>query len=192
MTQTRKPPILFADGDFGVGAGNNTPALLLGLQGNYQFNKNLLTARLATQLGFNAYWVETSPFTVIPFPYVRHNNVEIAAMYGRRHIFRGFSVSYSAGPAYNFRRNRYYARSDTEGVLYRDNTNYPGVAFDVRVKVFKNNKQPFRIFYGLIPVTPPTAIGRNWGLSLTGNVASRYSYIGLSLTGGYGIHKDYD
>lgn len=107
-------------------------------------------------------------------------------LYGQRFIFGGKSLSVSAGASL-YRRN---IEMQLHGVTNHNRATYLGFPFEVDFKVFKKTKVPYHI-YGIIPVGKPTAIGNSFGVKVIGSI-SHTGFIGVGLTFGLGMHKEYN
>lgn len=189
LVKTSKEPIIFVDFNFGLSSMKQGNGFHGSAGATYQFQKNIVSFRAAHHMSLNVVAVPYA-FLAFVYPYVSQSSNELAFLYGRRHTFNWFSLSYSGGIGYNFStfRNREYP---DDSVRATSQVNYPGFAFAVKVKAFKPEKSPFRVFYGMIPVSSDTGFGRSIGLSLIGNIGE-YSYIGGGLSVGFGFHKNYE
>lgn len=180
-------PIFFAESFFGLGNvdspnDNISSTFSFGGELNYQFNKNLFSARFLYHSS-----VEVVPVLIaIPVFIEREKHVEWGALYGRRWIFNGSSVSISGGISLNH-STFFISNQDSDPTKLREN--HVGVPLEVNFKFFKSKKDRYRI-YGMIPVGKPTSFGRSVGFKLIGNI-SKYSFIGVGLTFGFGFHKKY-
>ena len=179
-------PIVFIDGIFGFASGS-ADGLALGYSINYQFKGNLLTFRnsyLASKNKNRNKSVSNSLF----FPaYIQGNSfMEYALLYGRRLIFDGSSLSFSAGISTN---NAVY-RNKLEEERTRFSKNYFAIPYEISFKFFKRDKSRYRVLYGLIPIGQPTSLSRSFGIKLFGSLGKE-SYLGLGLNFGIGWHKHY-
>lgn len=172
-------PILFTEVFVG-GAGGEASGFLLGAEINYQQKKNLFSLRYTGTLAMGFSYASLG-LAVLPFPVQKSKQEEVAALYGRRLIREGHSLSFSVGPAYN--RYTFYGNEDQE------QTNAVGVAFETNILWFKKEKRRYRI-YGIIPVGNPTALGHSYGFKLSGNISQTW-YTGVSFIFGWGWHKTY-
>jgi len=185
-------PIIFGEMLMGVGSSENF-GFVLGASLNYQRQKHLYTIRYT---GFDA--LELSKIKsgsishLLIFPaYVDVEKInEYSFLYGRRHIYDNVSFSYSSGIGIAYRQERQYIEDLDKYSDWISETNF-GIPIELNIKWFKSRKQRLRIPYGLIPVgNKKIAFGRSIGFKLFGHI-SKNSYVGLGLTWGFGIHKDY-
>ena len=150
-------------------------SLLLGTELNYQVQKNLFSIRYLGLFEFKSF------FLFIPLN-VKTTN-EYALLFGKRYINQGEVFSFSGGISIlNEKANI--------GDLQYKTDNYFGVPLEVNYTFFNNEKERYRIIYGLIPIGKPTAFGRSIGFKLVGNI-SKSSFIGFGLNLGFGWHKKY-
>lgn len=179
----KQNPIIFLDFNLGGFASQST-GFLAGAELNYQLNKNLLSLAYVRRTE-----IDISPvvigFVALPIFKNTENVDEIAVLYGCRLLRDGHSFSFSAGPSCN----TYYYSAGTENSTW-ERANEFGLSFEGNVKWFKREKKRMRLYY-VIPVGKPTSFGPNLGLRLSGNI-SKTSYIGFSLVGGMGWHKNYE
>jgi hypothetical protein len=180
----KSPPILFAEGYFGSSSGK-APGLTAGVALNYQFHRNLLTARYLanTDLQLGAVGVG---IILLPTIRERGNLEEFSFLYGRRWIAEGHSLSLSLGLSYNTYTTKF---RDPANNRFINESFYWGVPFEANVKWFKRSRERYRI-YGLIPVGQPTGFGQSFGIKVFGNVSHR-SFYGVGLVMGFGFHKKY-
>ena len=173
-------PVIYSDFIFG-GAAGSSHGVLVGLGLNYQRGSNLFTLRWAgvTQLDMKLFNRGSEP------RYIEEVN-DYGILYGRRYIFGGKSLSVSAGASL-YRRD---IEMQLHGVTNCDRTTYIGFPFEVDFKIFKKTKVPYHI-YGIIPVGKPTAIGNSFGVKVIGSI-SHTGFIGVGLTFGLGMHKEYN
>lgn len=175
--QNDKNPILYAEFYFG-GALGYINGIILGGELNSQLNKTLFTLRYSGVVD-----VERQYFLGIPFLAETGSIDEFSLLLGQRYIQEGYSTSFSLGPSYNI-TEIYNAETGN-----MDRTDSFGLSLEANIKLFKNEKEKYRILY-IIPVGEPTGFGRSIGLKLSGNI-SKTSYLGLSIISGLGWHKIY-
>lgn len=175
-TNKKVNPIIFGSFDLAFGNG-----IMIGGGLNYQREEHLFSFRVMQyqQLRNDGY------FIIIPFFTIIRSTQEFGLLYGKRWAEGGQAFAVSGGLSFN--QNIDYARFD--GIDKHFNS--IGFPFEASVHWFKSKKQPFRIVYGLIPVGPPTTIGRSFGFKIIGNL-SKQSYLGIGFTFGLGVHKVYD
>jgi hypothetical protein len=176
----KKPnPIVF--GDLSLGYGNGS---LLGLMGgvslNYQTKSNLFTFRHLEIFRFD----NIDFFLLIPFNIESRSIREYSLLYGKRYIEDGTSYHFSGGFSYN----TYQERRDNALIAHESFVGFP---LEAGISWFKDKKQKYRVFYGLIPVGKPTSFGKSIGFKLHANIARR-TYVGIGLTIGMGWHKVYE
>jgi hypothetical protein len=176
-------PIIFADVLFG-GAGGSAKGLMISLSANYQFRKNLFTARASNVTNFDVDIV--SPLFPFPLVTVRESTEEYGLLYGRRTAEGNMAFTYSAGIAFN-RRQVPVVRNDNSYYYYA--TNHIGIPFEVSVRWFKSKKKPYHI-YSIIPIGKPTGLGHSFGFKLMGNISTT-TFVGAGITWGWGWHKEY-
>ncbi len=167
--------IWYADVTIG-GSGAKGGGFLTGFSINYQHKKNLFTFR-------NYNNVRLDGFILFPIPFIKEVNNEYGFLYGRRHVNKTFSYSYSAGISYSEFQKRLQNSSFKT-------TNSIGFPLEFNIKWFKNKKSPYRI-YELIPVGNPSALGNSIGFKFLANV-SEIPYVGIGLTIGIGKYKIYN
>lgn len=177
--RNRSNPIIYADLTFG-GADGSSDGFMLGMGLNYQRNSHLFTLRWAV-LGDLSMDVIDYP----PEPYYTETINDYGVLYGQRFIFGGTSLSVSAGASL-YRRQ---TGVRIQGVTTHDRDAYIGFPFEIDFKLFKRERRPYHI-YGLIPVGPPTSFGQSIGIKVMGSV-SHTGFIGVGLTFGLGMHKEY-
>ncbi|WP_116790013.1 hypothetical protein [Flavobacterium psychrotrophum] len=177
-------PIIFADFLFG-GAGGSSKGLMASISANYQFGKNLITARVSNVTNYNVELV--SPIVPFPFISVRESIEEYGLLYGRRIAEGNMAFSYSAGVSFNQRELPVF--NTTTNRYHYNATKHVGLPFEVSVKWFKPRKIPYHIYY-LIPVGPPTGLGHSFGFKLMGNISTT-TFVGAGITWGWGWHKKY-
>ncbi|WP_242927638.1 hypothetical protein [Pontibacter vulgaris] len=181
--QTEKTnPIIFADTYVGF-AGGRAGGFAVGAGLNYQVNRHVFALRYGGAVGLGTGAILMG-MMALPTIRVERESSEIAAMYGWRFIKDNRSLSFSLGASHN--RHTFYPADDSPERKYV----YLGLPFEVDLKIFKSNKDRFRILYGLVPIGKPTAFSRSIGFKFFGNV-SRNSYAGLGITFGLGMHKTY-
>jgi hypothetical protein len=180
----KQNPVLFGDVFLGHAWGR-AGGISMGAAVHFQKAQSLFTLRYGTTARLNA--KVASIWVPIPLFEEESSLEEISVLYGRRRLVSGGSaISVSLGLSANsFKEYSTGNNQPTEKI-----SRYVGFPFEGNIKWFKARKDRFRIFYGLVPVGRPTAFGRSFGLKLSGNF-SKYSYAGLSLAVGLGLHKKY-
>ena len=180
-------PIIFAESYVGIGGGSSFN-FFGGLGLNYQFGKtDLITFRTAAIIGTSREYAALSPIIILPFLAQREVQVEYGLLYGKRWTYGNYSLSGSAGISH-FNRKYFGIGQEENNKLYQ---NYFGVPFEFNIKFFKENKQRFRAYYGLIPIgKKKVSFGRSVGFKLTGNIA-KHSNLGIGINYGFGWHKKY-
>lgn len=175
----KKEPIIF--GEFTLGISRDLTdgvKFLVGGGLKYQYKNHLFSFRYNENIEFKSYF-----FFVVPIVTNLNKTQEQAIMYGKRWVEDGTSYSLLAGLS----TNRYIV-FDQGNIVSTEN--YGGIPFEANIKWFKSKKSRFRIIYGAIPIGKPTSFGRSIGFKLVGNISKR-SYVGIGLTFGIGIHKQY-
>jgi len=168
---------------FGGYSGGSSSGWTGGMELNYQYKNNLITARY---LGL-AELKHVNNYFFIPY-YIDVDKInECALLYGKRYIYGSHSLSFSAGVSYVNRE--FLINNDYKYPIY-DTQQSIGLPFEVNIKWFKRKKQRFRLAYGLIPVGKPTGLGRSIGFKLYGDI-SKTTFVGLGITFGLGFHKKY-
>lgn len=175
-------PIVFAETVVGYSVGISE-GFNVGLNLNYQHKKDLFTARYILVTKFEH---DPNAFIFPIFRELEHIN-EFAFLYGKRFIKNAHSLSYSIGMAYVTREIKSY---DKYNNYIFEKSQHVGVPFELNIKWFNAQKQRYRIVYGLIPITKPTAFARSIGFKLYGDI-SKTTFVGLGLTYGSGWHKNY-
>lgn len=176
-------PVIFADFMIG-GADGGSGGLALGPSLNYEWNRNLFTARYTFLIDNDVEII--SPIVAVPYFRVQEEINEAALLFGRRYTVNGTAWSFSAGVSANWRKR---LEHDGEDNYHYNHTQMVGMPFEASVKFFKRRRAPYRI-YGLIPVGPPIAFGKSIGFKIFGNV-SKTSFVGVGITLGLGFHKQY-
>ena len=180
---TKTNSIYYGELIFGSGAifkdGTGAGALNLGVGLNYQHKKSLYTLRYNHVVDFTIGFV-----FIIPVEIQSATINEYAALYGRRWLFKGSSISLSGGLSIQ----QYTSKIDGGQVF--ENINVVGIPLEFNVRFFKRRKRTFRAYYGLIPIGEPTSFGRGFGLKLSGNIASR-GFLSFGITYSLGSHKYY-
>ncbi len=127
---------------------------------------------------------------LIPVPYVKRKKTfkEIGLLYGRKWNFYDGSISISGGVSFNRYIDKMYLKKNQTTTHTSNNI---GLPLEVNLKFFKGRKKRFRAFFGLIPMGKPTNFGRSIGVKLVANI-SKYNFIGLAVTYGFGNHKRYN
>lgn len=182
---TKTNPVIYADFAIGPSMGS-LRGLGYGGSLNYQIKKSLITARISGANEFESEPVFLAPIIVIPVIRNKAYLTEYALLYGLRSVKNGHSFSASVGVSQNY--HSIYYRYDN-GERYKINSNYIGLPFEFNVLFFKGTKKPYRLFY-IIPIGPPTGLGRSIGFKFSGNI-SKHSYATIGLTLGWGFHKQY-
>ena len=176
----KKPnPIFFGDVSLGYGNGS-LRGLMGGVSLNYQSKNNLFTFRHLEIIQYD----NIDFFLIFPINVESRNIREYAVLYGKRYIEDGTSYHFSGGFSYN----TYQQRKENDIIA---SESFVGFPLEAGISWFKNTKQKFRIFYGLIPVGKPTSCGRSIGFKLHANIARR-TYVGIGVTFGFGWHKVYE
>ena len=158
----------------------------IGLSLNYQFKRNLLTVKGTNVMHWAYKADERNSFIFFPLPKLKNDYDEIAVLYGLRFIKEGHSLNLSLGLSHNWQTQ--YVRN-VAGKEELKST-YVGLPYEFTIKWFNRDKERYRIFYGLIPIGKPTALGRSYGLKLYGNI-SKNSYAAVGLASSFGYHKRY-
>lgn len=184
--KSRENPIVFIEGNLGFGNGS-ADGLVIGYALNYQFKGNLLTFRNNYLASKNKDRDRNLSNTFIFPAYVQGNSInEYAILYGKRLIFDGSSLSFSAGIS----TNKAVYRTEIDNERIRTTINYLALPYEISFKFFKRDKSRYRVFYGLIPIGQPTAFSRSFGVKLFGSLGKE-SYIGFGINFGLGWHKKY-
>ncbi|MDG1398843.1 MAG: hypothetical protein P8P88_10720, partial [Polaribacter sp.] len=126
---------------------------------------------------------------IVPISGIRKTLEEYAFLYGKRFIKDDFSYHFSGGISYNVYQEKARTFIFDEALILKES--YVGFPLEIGLTWFKNKKERFGVFYGLIPVGKSTGFGRSFGLKLYANIAKK-SYVGLGLSFGLGWHKIYD
>lgn len=183
----RHNPILFFETYFGSAGSDQINGLAVGANINYQQQDKIYTLRFAGIYDFTPPSGIGQPRLLIDLPQVYKSMNEVSLLYGKRWIWPGHSLSLSAGIAENF---FWRYRSDSTGNYNWFQSDITGVAFEANIKWFKKKKRPYHVYYGLIPVGRPTALGRSYGFKFFGNISKSW-YAGLAISVGFGWHKKY-
>jgi hypothetical protein len=183
FSQEKANPIIFVE-FFGGYSGGSSQGWTGGYNLNFEKNKNLFSVRFLGLANLKSDYIQTSPFTILPFFKTEETINEIAVLYGKRFIYDNKSLSFSVGIA---SLKREYLVDDESEFYNRDN--YAGFPFEFNLKWFHANKERYRI-YGLIPVGKPISFGRSIGFKIVGNI-SKTNFIGLGISYGIGFHKVY-
>ncbi|WP_452222759.1 hypothetical protein [Lacinutrix chionoecetis] len=185
--QNSNNPITYLNILIGAGGNKEVSGLTLGLEGNYQLNKDLLTFRmlLISEKKENPNIFDA--LLIFPLFFGGDSLNEYALLYGKRFIFDGSALSVSAGISQNI--IKYSEEINNNRVFYRDN--YTAIPFEVNYHFFKTRKKRFRVLYGLIPIGKPTGFGRSFGFKLFGSFG-KHNYVGFGITTGLGWHKKYN
>lgn len=180
---TKTNHIFYGEAALGFGSIYNSDesagALNVSFGFNYQHEKSLYTIRYNHLADLTIGFVFIFPVEIRS---VRIN--EFAALYGRRWLFDGSSISLSGGLSLN------HYKSNIAGRQVFENIHEIGLPLEFNIRFFKKKKRRYRAYYGLIPVGKPTAFGRGVGLKLSGNIAKR-GFISFGLTYSLGTHKYY-
>lgn len=182
-------PVLFYE--FYCGIGGSTKGLMFFAGGNlnYEFlEKNLVTFRYT---GFGSFKRENLIVGFSAFPlFIRKESViEYALLYGKRYVYDGKSLSFSAGISVNDRV--YYNYSEEQNNYNKIEDVNLGLPVELNIKWFKAKKKRFRAYYGIIPIGKrKVSFGRSVGFKLIGNF-SKTTYVGFGFTYGLGWHKQY-
>ncbi len=184
VTNPKTNPILFFEGSGGYSGGKSdgwTATLSL----NYQYKKNLFTARY---LGLVDLHLDPNQSYILFVPNYRQSETidELSVLYGRRYIYDNKSISFSLG--IGSVRQRKVIDPDESVYVWKENRGL-GVPFEFNIKWFKRVKKPIMIYW-FIPVGPPTSFGGSIGFKFAGTVG-KTSYVGLGMTYSYGWHKNY-
>lgn len=187
IVNAKSNPVFFYEGYVGF-AGANTAGWTAGVTANYQFFRtDLVTARLATFVGYESEVAMFGP--IIGFPVFRRDEriVDYGLLYGKRWVRGGVSFSISVGVSAT--HYEYFEKIDAD--YYPREENFIGTPFELNLKFFKKQKRRLRLYYGIIPVTKKkVAFGRSIGLKFVGNL-SKASYTGFAISYGFGCHKKY-
>jgi hypothetical protein len=170
-----KNPIIYATLDGLLGNG-----IFGGGSLNFQKNNHLVTFRI---MNYQRFELEAI-FLIFPILVQKNSTNEFALLYGKRWIYDNHAFAISGGLSLN--QNVRFQKD-----LAPENTQTLGFPLELSVHWFKSKKRPFRIIYGLVPVGPPTEIGRSFGFKIAGNISKDFSYLGFGLTFGIGAHKVY-
>ncbi|RYY05778.1 MAG: hypothetical protein EOP43_08105 [Sphingobacteriaceae bacterium] len=135
---------------------------------NYQFNKNLITARSTVIFSLN-----------------QDQSQEHAILFGRRYINGERSLSYSLGASWN--RVDIYNYSSFN--VTKRNEIYLGLPFEVAITWFNERKEKANVL-GYFPFGKPFALGGGAGFKILGNLSS-HSYIAIGFVIGFGFYKHY-
>ena len=169
-SQNKTNPIIYAE-MFGGYSGGSSSGWTGGIELNYQIEDNLITGRY---LGL-AQLKHVTNFLFLPV-YLNVDNInELALLYGKRLVNGNYSFSYSAGVSYI---DRVFLINKDYNYPIFDNQKSIGLPFEVNINWFKNQKERFRIVYGLIPVGKPTSFGRSIGFKFYGDI-SKTTFVGL-------------
>jgi hypothetical protein len=163
-------PIIYGE-VFGGFVGMKHFGLAGGGELNYQYKKHLFTLRYSHETGY------VKQDSVVAFSNVEDND-EYAVLYGKRWITRSHSYSISAGVNSN---NLKLTKRDMDDNRYYQYKRFYGVPFEANFKWFNPKKRSNLIFNALTP---------SIGFKLFGSI-SKYSYVGVGLTIGIGLPKEY-
>lgn len=180
----KQNPIFFVD--FFLGYTNGyIKGLGVGGALQYQNKNNLYSFRALATLDER----EVDYRIIVPISGISKTLEEYAFLYGKRFIEDGFSYHFSGGISYNVYQEKDRTFIFDETLILKES--YVGFPLEIGLNWFKNKKERFGIFYGLIPVGKPTGFGRSFGLKLYANIAKK-SYVGLGLSFGLGWNKIYN
>jgi hypothetical protein len=182
-----KSPIVFSEMYFGPAGSDQINGLTMGANINYQHRDKLYSLSFSTILDLEPPPGSVQGPVIIDLPVIYKSLGSVSFLYGKRWIWPGHSISCSAGISENF---FWRYRTDSTGNynwFHSDNT---GIALEANIKWFKKKKRPYHVYYGLIPVGRPTALGRSYGFKLFGNISKTW-YAGIALSVGLGWHKKY-
>ncbi len=175
-------PVIFADFTVG-GAGGSSKGIFINASLNYEFKKNLITARIGAIDDYN---VKTfSPAIPLPVFELQEEIQEYGLLYGRRIVWPNRAFSFSAGVSLNYRHVLQFENNEWG----YDRRYHAGIPFEVSIKWFKRNKSPYHI-HCVLPVGPPTGLAHSFGFKLIGNVSTT-TFVGVGLSWGWGWHKNY-
>jgi hypothetical protein len=184
-------PIIYADLILGPSTElGGTGTLFIGGALNFQSNKDLFSFRYIENANLKTTW-----FIILPAFVQRSKNIESALLYGKRYIDDNKSYSFSGGISYNKYENYEYNNTffftgfPSEQLPTTSET-YFGFPFEAEILWFNAEKEPYRIFYNIIPISKPTSFGKSFGFKFVGNISKR-SYLGIGLVFGLGFHKQY-
>lgn len=167
-------PIIYID-IFGGGAVLHHGGVGGGFELNYQYKKNLFSARYTNASGYTR---DENIVLIIPDYYRSENIYEYALLYGRRWLWTNHSYSISAGIS---RNNLELAFRDLENNRHVRYKNFYGVPFEANYKWFYKRKKSKIIYNAMIPSV---------GVKLFGNIGE-YSFVGAGVTVGFGFSKRY-
>lgn len=166
-------PIIYAE-VFGGFAVVQNIGLACGAELNYQTGKNLFSFRYTNAVGY----MQKEEHYIAPAFDKQEDINEAALLYGRRWLKENHSYSISAGINYN---SFEALNRDFEGNRHSNYTYFWGVPFEASYKRFYSKKRSNLIFNTIIPSV---------GIKLFGSIA-KYSFVGVGLTLGLGLPKDY-
>jgi hypothetical protein len=167
-------PIIYLDAaiDFPV-AGVNGLGFSTSL--NYQFQNNLVTARIEAFQALASGTVALSPFTVFPTYTNSGQLAEYSLMDGWRTVIGGHSFSISAGISYN---DQVFVYQPT-GAHIQTESYYVGVPFEMDFLWVKFHRKNY-YHDSSTPVPARVKFGYSFGFKLSGNV-SEHSYVALGI-----------
>lgn len=183
-TQLKSNPILYADFLIG-GSSGEAEGLTFGFDINYQLKKDLITFR-STYVNEKNRESGIAAILIIPAFIGGDSMNEFALLYGKRFIFNSSAISVSAGVSTNVLKYTAYKNN----IAYKYRKSYIAIPFEINFNLFKGEKRPYRILYGLIPIGKPTSFGKSFGIKFFGSFGE-YNYYGLGLNLGFGWHKKY-
>lgn len=185
----KQNPVVFYEFYGGLGGSSNGSIVFMGGNLNYAFSDtNLITIRATNFRSFKREDLIVG-FLAFPFFVRKENVVEYALLYGKRYVYDGKAISFSAGFSINDRTfYEYFEEQNNYNKI--ENINL-GLPVEFNIKWFKANKKVFRAYYGIIPIGKrKVSFGRSVGFKLIGNF-SKHTYLGLGFTYGLGWHKRY-
>lgn len=191
IVKKKTNPIIYGDVFFGPSVVKNSGTVFIGGSMNYQYNKNLFTIRFIENAEIKTKW-----FFIFPAFIYKSRNQETALLFGQRFIDGNQSLSFSGGisynqyEVYNYETDTLFLSNVPKSLISSTLENFIGLPFEAEIRWFNAKKQRYRIVYALIPVGKPTSLCRSIGFKIVGNI-SKQSYIGIGLTFGIGLHKEY-
>lgn len=165
-------PIIYAE-VFGGFAVVQNIGVAGGGELNYQIEKNLFSFRYTNAVGYT----RKENYIVPTYDKIADNN-EFALMYGRRWLKESHSYSVSAGLNYS---SFEFINRDSDNNRYSNYKYFYGVPFEANYKWYYSKRRSNLIFNMMIPSV---------GIKLFGSIA-RNTFVGIGLTLGIGLPKDY-
>ncbi|MDQ6471950.1 hypothetical protein RB619_14965 [Flavobacterium sp. LHD-80] len=166
-------PIIYFEGFGGFAVARNI-GLAGGAELNYQTGKNLFSFRYTNAVGYT----QKEENYIVPAFDKEEDLNEVALMYGRRWLKENHSYSISAGLNYS---SIDLINRDFDGNRNSNNKYFYGVPFEANYKRFYSKRRTNLIFNMMIPSV---------GFKLFGSIA-KYSFVGVGVTLGFGLPKDY-